>query len=204
MKEKSIVGTVKHPDPHHDLYSRTIFGFWLFLLTDFVLFGTIIACYAVLGHNTYGGPSALELFNHDFAFIQTLLMLFMATLSGLGGASAHRKNKRLTLIFFSLTFIFALVFMCFEYADFARLLKVGASWQRSAFLSIFFTLVGTHGLHVILGMIFIPFMLIPVFKHGCDHDDIRRLTCLRMFFQFLNIVWIFVYTMVYFINRGHV
>lgn len=94
--------------------------------------------------------------------------------------------------------------MYFEYKDFARLIASGASWQRSAFLSAFFTLLATHGLHVILGMIFIPFMLVPVFKQGCGHEDIRRLTCLRMFFQFLNIVWIFVYTIVYFINRGHV
>jgi cytochrome o ubiquinol oxidase subunit III len=204
MKDAHASHNVKHPDPHHDLYSRTVFGFWLFLLSDFVLFGTLIACYVVLGNNTYGGPSSLELFNHDFALMQTFLMLFSAAFAGFGGAAAHRKDRKMTLLFFSLTFLFSLVFMAFEYADFLRLINSGNSWQRSAFLSAFFTLLGTHGLHVLLGLIFIPFMLIPVFKEGVGHDEVRRLTCLRMFFQFLNIVWIFVYTIVYFINRGHV
>lgn len=194
----------KHPDPHHDLYSRTVFGFWLFLLTDFVLFGTIMACYAVLRPSNLGGTKVLELFNHDYALLQTFLMLIAATSAGLGGAAAHRKDRKLTLVFFSLTFLAALVFSVFEYLDFSRLLNAGYSWQTSGFLSVFFTLLATHGLHVVLGFIFIPFMLIPVYKEGVGHEEIRRLTCLRMFFQFLNIVWIFVYTIVYFINRGHV
>lgn len=194
----------KHPDPYHDTYSRTVFGFWLFVLTDFVLFGTIMACYVVLRPNTYGGPSAFELFDHDFALMQTFLMLLAATAAGLGGAAAHRKDRKMTLIFFSLTFLFSLLFMVFEYLDLARLVHAGYNWQKSGFLSAFFTLIGTHGLHVLLGLIFIPFMLVPVFKEGVGHEEVRRLTCLRMFFQFLNIVWIFIYTIVYFINRGHV
>ena len=204
MSKHPGVNTKKHPDPHHDLYSRTIFGFWLFLLTDFVLFGTIMACYAVIGQNTFGGPGAMELFNHDFAIVQTMLMLLSAGFAGLGGAAIHRKDRTKTLLFFALTFLFSLLFMVFEWGDFSRLLKAGMTWEKSAFLSVFFTLVGTHGLHVILGLIFLPFMLIPVYKGEIGHDEVRRLTCLRMFFQFLNIVWIFIYTIVYFINRGHV
>lgn len=99
MKQSSTAETIKHPDPHHDLYSRTIFGFWLFLLTDFVLFGTLIACYVVLGENTYGGPSALELFNNEFALLQTFLMLLMATLSGLGELQLIEKIKISHLFF---------------------------------------------------------------------------------------------------------
>lgn len=204
MKKVVDSHNIKHPDPHHDLYSKTVFGFWLFLLTDFVLFGTLMACYVVLRDKTYGGPSAIELFNNDFAFSQTMLMLLAATFSGLGGAAAHRKNKKSTIVFFALTFVSSLFFMYFEWADFTRLITLGYSWQKSAFLSAFFTLVGTFGFHVLLGLIFIPFMLIPVFNSELGHEEVRRLTCLRMFFQFLNIVWIFVYTMVYFINKGHI
>ena len=194
----------QHPDPHHDHYSKTVLGFWLFLVTDFVLFGVLFATYIVLGDRTYGGPNAMQLFNGDFAFIQSMLMLLCAAAAGIGGAAAHRKNKEHVLLFFGLTFLFSLIFMGFEFGDFYRLNIAGNNWEKSAFLSAFFTLIGTHGLHVILGLIWIPVLLIPVIKEGVTRESILRLTCLRMFFQFLNIVWIFIYTIVYFINRGAV
>ncbi len=194
----------QYPDPYHDHYSKTVLGFWLFLVTDFVLFGVLFATYIVLGNRIHGGPNAMQLFDGDFAFLQSLLMLLIASAAGIGGAAAHRKNKEHVLIAFGLTFLFSCIFMWLEYADFYRLISAGNNWEKSAFLSAFFTLLGTHGLHVILGLIWIPVLLIPVFKEGVSKESILRLSCLRMFFQFLNIVWIFIYAFVYFINRGAV
>jgi cytochrome o ubiquinol oxidase subunit 3 len=190
------------PDPHHDMYSRTIFGFWLFLLNDFILFGTLFATLIVLGKNPYWAKLPLHLFDIDFATAQSFLMLFTAFFAGLGGASAHQKNKKNTLIFFGLTFFFALLFMYFEILDFKRLIDAGYSWEKNALLSAFFSVIGTHGLHMIIGMLWIVVLLIPVIKEGIQSESIRRLTCLRMFFQFLNIVWIFIYTLVYFLGGG--
>lgn len=201
MKEHEQVLT-KNPDPHHDLYSRTIFGFWLFILTDFVLFGVLFATFIVLGDRTHGGPGALELFDIDFAVSQSFLSLFISFTAGLGGAAVHRKDKKMTLLFFSLTFLFALMFMGFEIADFNRLISMGQTWDKNAFLSAFYTLIGTHGIHVALGLLWIIVLLIPLIKEEINHESIQRLSCLRMFFQFLNIVWIFIFTIVYFFNRG--
>lgn len=186
-----------YPDGHHDVYSKTIFGFWVYLLTDFMLFATIFATYAVLYKSTYGGPSAKELFYIPFTLVQTLLLLFTSLTSGLGGIFAHRRGKNKTIVFFLITFLLGLAFMWMEYTEFSRLINSGNSWQRSAFLSAFFTLVGTHGLHMIFGLLWIIVLIVPVFKEGITAVSVKRLTCLRMFWQFLNIVWVFIFTIVY-------
>jgi cytochrome o ubiquinol oxidase subunit 3 len=201
MKELDPIST-KNPDPYHDLYSRTIFGFWLFILTDFVLFGALFATFIVLRDKTHGGPGAFELFNIDFALSQSILSLIASFTAGLGGAAVHRKDKKMTLIFFGLTFLFALLFMGFEIADCNRLIAMGHSWDKSAFLSAFYTIIATHGIHVSLGLLWIIVLLIPLIKEEINHESIQRLSCLRMFFQFLNIIWIFIFTIVYFLNRG--
>jgi cytochrome o ubiquinol oxidase subunit 3 len=192
----------EHPDPYHGMYSRTIFGFWIYLLTDFVLFGVLFACFAVLRHSTFGGPGAKELLDLNYAITQTVILLCCSLLAGLGGVAAHRKNKKETVIFFSLLFLFGLLFFIFEIADFQRLIQSGNSWQRSAFLSAFFTLLGTHGLHIAFGLLWIPVLLFTLVREGIEPSSIRRLTCLRMFWQFLNIVWVFIFTIVFFLGRG--
>lgn len=192
----------KHPDPYCDTYSKTIFGFWIFLLTDFVLFGTLLATYIVLAVPSMA--LAKGLLDVDYAFYQSLLMLGGSFFAGLGGAYAHRKDAKVTLLHFSLAFVCLLLFMLFELADFQRLFQLGVDWKKNGVFSGFYTITFTHALHVILALIWVPVFLIPVFKEGLNHDSIRRLTCLRMFFQFLNIVWIFIFAIIFLMGQGGV
>jgi cytochrome o ubiquinol oxidase subunit 3 len=186
-----------YPDPHHNPYSRTIFGFWLYLMSDFILFGALFATYVVLKNATFGGPTGKELFQPAFTLVQTLVLLICSLTAGLAGASAHRKHKFWTLALFGLTFLLGAVFIGMELTEFSRFSSAGHSWDKSAFLSMYFTIVGTHGLHVIFGLLWIPVLLVPVWREGLSHVSIRRLTCLKMFWQFLNIVWIFIFSFVY-------
>lgn len=204
MKNSSPIVHETHPDPHHDLYSKTVMGFWIYILTDFVLFAAFFACFAVLSKSTYGGPGAKELFTLPFGMAQTMILLSCAFTSGLGSVAAHRKDARSTVVFFTLTFLLGIAFAWLEFSDFSRLVHSGNGWQRSAFLSAYFTLVGTHAIHILFGLLWIIVLLIPVLREGITSDSIRRLTCLRMFWQFLNIVWVFIFTFIYFMGRGTV
>lgn len=196
-----MTNSISHESHHEahqeEVYSKTILGFWIYLLTDFMLFGTLFATYIVLESGTYGGPSGRALWNLPFTLIQTLILLTSSFTSGLGGALAHRNCKNGTLALFAITFFLGAVFMGMEFAEFSRLVQGGNSWERSAFLSAFFTLVGTHGLHLLLGLLWIFVLLVPVWRCGLTPVSVKRLTCLRMFWQFLNVVWIFIFTIVY-------
>ncbi len=189
-----------YPDTHHDAYSRTIFGFWLYLMSDFILFGALFATYAVLRNSTFGGPSGRDLFQPSFALIQALVLLVCSLTAGLAGASAHRKHKNNTIALFGLTFLLGVAFLAMQLTEFSRFTSAGNGWDQSAFLSIFFTIVGTHGVHVVFGLLWTLVLLVPVWREGVTPESIRRLTCLRMFWQFLNIVWIFVFSFVYLIG----
>lgn len=197
MKNPGTMTHEPYPDTHHDTYSRTVFGFWIYLMSDFVLFGALFATYAVLSHSTFGGPSAHELFYPPFTLTQTLIMLVCSLAVGLGGAAAHRGNRNHTLTFFGIAFLLGTAFMWMELAEFSRLIAAGHGWNQAAFLSAYFTVVGTHGLHVIFGLLWILVLLLPVWREGITSASIRRLTCLRMFWQFLNIVWVFIFSLVY-------
>ncbi len=187
----------KSPDPYHDAYSRTVFGFWLYLMSDFVLFGALFATYAVLSQSTFGWSSGRELFQTPFNLTQTLILLFTSFTAGLGGTSAHRKHTNYTILYFGITFVLGAIFIGMELYEFSRLIGMGSTWDRSAFLSAYFTVVGTHAVHIIFALIWIPVLLIPVIREGITPVSIRRLTCLRMFWQFLNIIWVFIFSIVY-------
>jgi len=197
MIDPSVSVHESYPDTHHGIYTRTIFGFWLYLLTDFILFASFFATYAVLYKGTYGGPSGKELFNLPFVLLQACILLSSSFTSGLAGALAHRKNKNGTIALFLLTFVLGLIFTWMEFGEFARFIHEGNSWKKSAFLSAFFTLVGAHSIHMCFALLWVVVLLIPVFREGLNPINIRRLTCLRMFWQFLNVVWVFIFTMVY-------
>ena len=186
-----------YPDPYHDSYSKTVFGFWIYILTDFILFGVLLATFAVLRNSTFGGPHPSELFHLPFNLIQTLILLTSSFTIALGGAYAHRKNKPATLITFLITFILGLAFILMEKSEFSRLIATGNSWQRSGYLSAYFTLLGTHALHMLFALLWVIVLMVPVVREGLTPVGIKRITCLRMFWQFLNIVWIFIFTIVY-------
>jgi cytochrome o ubiquinol oxidase subunit 3 len=186
-----------YPDPHQDTYSKTLFGFWIYLMTDCVLFGTLFATYVVLHHNTFGGPSAHDLFDMPYALTETLILLTSSFTSGLAMLPSNHYNKNKLLFWFAITFLLGASFVAMEVTEFVHLIQDGHGWNKSAFLSAFFTLVGTHGLHISLSLIWMVVLLIPVIRHGLNPVSFKRLTCLRLFWHFLDVVWIFIFTIVY-------
>jgi cytochrome o ubiquinol oxidase subunit 3 len=197
MKTAEVPVHESYPDPHHHSYGRTIFGMWLYLLSDFIFFGALFATYIVLKDSTFGGPSSSQLFSPPFTLVQTLVMLCCSFSVGLGGAAAHRKEKNRTIILFGATFLLGLIFMGMEWSEFSRYLKAGHGWEQSAFLSAYYTIIGTHGVHVLFGLLWIIVLLVPVWREGITHTSMRRLTALRMFWQFINMIWVLIFSFVY-------
>jgi cytochrome o ubiquinol oxidase subunit 3 len=197
MKNSKSAMHENYPDLYHDAYSRTLFGFWLYLMSDFILFGVLFATYAVLSINPFQGPTGRELFHPPYTLTQTLILLVGSLTAGLGAAAAHRQHKKPTILFFSATFLIGLVFMGMIGTEFSRLIQEGNSWDKNGFLSAYFTVVSTHAIHVLFGLLWIVVLLIPVWKEGVSDVSVRRLTCLNMFWQFLNIIWVFIFALVY-------
>ncbi len=179
--------------------TRTVvaYGFWIFLLSDFVLFSGLFAAYAVLSQQTASGPSGAELFNLRNVFIETMCLLVSSYTAGLGALSAERRRQDRFLVFAGLTFVLGAAFLVIEVREFARMVAEGAGPGRSAFLSAFFTLVGTHGVHVTAGLIFLAYMVAQVIAKGLRGDVLRRLLCFSLFWHALDIIWVGVFTLVY-------
>jgi cytochrome o ubiquinol oxidase subunit 3 len=177
--------------------SKTVFGFWVYIMTDCVLFATLFATYAVLHNNTYGGPSSAELFSLPFVLAETLILLTSSFTAGLGWLAARRGQTKLVLLLFGLTFLLGLAFLTLEIKEFRHLAAEGNSWRRSGFLSAFFTLVGTHGLHITIGLSWMAFLLSNILRRGITTVNLRRLTILTLFWHFLDIIWIFIFSVVY-------
>jgi len=176
---------------------RVMFGFWVYLMTDLLMFAVLFAVYSVLHDNTVGGPSGRELFKLPVALAETLILLTSSFTSGIGLLAARNGNKRQVLNWFGLTFILGLTFLVLELKEFAALIHEGHTISSNAFLSSFFTLVGTHGLHITSGLLWMAITLIFVMKRGLTSHMVRKLTLLSLFWHFLDIVWIFIFTLVY-------
>lgn len=177
--------------------NKSIFGFWVYLMTDCIVFATLFATYAVLHNNTYGGPSAGQLFSLPFVLTETMLLLISSFTCGLAMLAIRARQKNLAIGWFVLTFLLGAGFLAMELYEFSHLVHEGESWRRSGFLSAFFTLVGTHGLHITIGLLWIGVMLFRVMRDGITRANVRRLTMLSLFWHFLDIVWIFIFTFVY-------
>lgn len=190
-------GHESYPDTHHDTYSKTVFGFWIYILTDFILFGALFATYGVLGDRTFGGPSGSDLFNLPFILTQTLILLTASFFSGMGGASAHRKNPKTTAIHFGVAALLGILFLGMQLKELGGYVQAGHGWDQSAFLSSFFTLVGTFGVHIFFAVLWTIVLVPLIFIRGMDSVTLQRLSCLKMFWQFLNVIWIFIFTLVY-------
>lgn len=176
---------------------KTVFGFWLYLMTDCVLFASLFATYAVLRSSTFGGPGGEALFSPNFALAETLILLTSSFTCGLGILAARRGQVRQVLILLGMTFALGLAFLGLEIHEFSHLYAEGDSWRRSGFLSAFFTLVGTHGLHITTGLLWMGVMLPRVRNGGLGRTNLRQLTMLSMFWHFLDVIWIFIFTVVY-------
>ncbi len=183
---------------HHFDGSKNVFGFWIYIMTDCILFATLFAVYAVLHTHTYGGPNAKELFSLPFVLTETLLLLTSSFTYGLGMLAIRTQASAEALVrWLWVTFILGFCFIAMEIYEFHNLYLEGHTWASSAFLSSFFTLVSTHGLHVTLGLIWMLAMIFQVKKHGITPLTKTKLTCLGLFWHFLDIVWIFVFSVVY-------
>jgi len=188
--------------PHHhrkssELFDKASLGFWIYLMTDLVLFGTLFATYAVLHHSTAGGPGAKDLFEMHGVMAETLLLLTSSFTIGLALLAAKMGNRRYTALWLIVTMALGASFLYLELSEFGALVADGHSWRGSAFLSSFFTLVATHGAHISVGLIWIAVCLYRLFKQGLNANALRRLTLLSLFWHFLDIVWIFIFTFVY-------
>jgi cytochrome o ubiquinol oxidase subunit 3 len=179
------------------------YGFWIFILSDMIMFSALFAAYAVLSGNTAGGPTGAELFNIRSAFIETICLLLSSYTCGLGVLSAERGQPALFLVFAIFTFALGAAFLFIEVTEFARMVATGAGPSRSGFLSSFFTLVGMHGLHVASGLIALVYLAAQVLVEGLRAAVLRRLLCWSLFWHALDIVWVGVFTLVYLMGDYH-
>jgi cytochrome o ubiquinol oxidase subunit 3 len=182
---------------HHDNTANLAFGFWIYLMTDLILFASLFATFAVLSHSYAGGPGGKELFDLPYTFAETLFLLFSSATYGLVMIAAHQDNKGWVMAGLVVTFLLGLGFITMEVLEFHAMIVEGNGPSRSGFLSAFFTLVGTHGTHVTLGLIWMAVMVWQVFVKGLSTPVQSRLLRLSMFWHFLDIVWIGVFTVVY-------
>jgi len=178
---------------------RTVvaYGFWIFILSDMIMFAALFAAYAVLAGSTAGGPRGVQLFNLRSVFIETMCLLLSSYTCGLGALSAERRQPGRFLSFAALTFVLGAAFLWIEVTEFAGMVARGAGPDRSAFLSSFFTLVGTHGVHVTGGLVWLVYLVAQVMAKGLRAAVLRRLLCWSLFWHALDIVWVGVLTLVY-------
>jgi len=179
---------------------KTIFGFWVYIMTDCVLFASLFATYAVLRNNTFGGPSGTNLYSLPYALMETLILLTSSFSCGLAILAARRLKRLQVLFWLGLTILLGMAFLGLELHEFTRLVHEGNSWRRSGFTSAFFTLIGTHGLHITSGLVWMLTMMVQVGRRGLTRGNLRRLTLLSLFWHFLDIIWIFIFSIVYLIG----
>ena len=182
---------------HAQADDKVAFGFWLYLMTDLIMFAVLFASYSVLRNNTFGGPKGSDIFDLPFVLIETLILLTSSFTCGLGMIAARHNKKNSVLAFFGITFLLGLSFLGMELYEFNHLIAEGFDWQKSAFLSSFFTLVGTHGLHITGGLIWLGVLLAYTLKKGLTNNVVRKFMLMSVFWHFLDIVWIFIFTIVY-------
>ncbi len=176
------------------------YGFWLFVLSDMVLFSALFASYATLAHATDLGPTSNQLFDRTLVAVETLALLFSSFTCGLAILASKRANTAWTEIWLLVTAALGLVFLGIELHEFTHMIAEGAGPQRSAFLSAFFTLVGCHGAHVTAGLMWIGTMLAQIWAKGFQPHIMRRLLCLSIFWHALDIIWVAIFTIVYLIG----
>lgn len=184
--------------------SKSIFGFWVYLMTDCVLFASLFATFAVLRNSTFGGPGGSDLFSLPFVLVETLALLTSSFTCGLGLLAAKRGDRQQVLVLFGITFLLGVFFLTMEITEFHHLVQEGNSWRRSGFLSSFFTLVATHGLHITVGLLWMAVLMVRTLKQSIGRTAIRQWTMLSLFWHFLDIIWIFIFTIVYLMGKAAV
>ena len=184
-------------EPHHPEGSSTMLGFWIYLMSDCLIFAMLFAAYGVLGTSYAGGPGPKQLFELPLVAVNTSMLLFSSITYGFAMLSMTDGKRGGTLGWLAITGLFGATFIGIELYEFSHLIADGAGPGRSAFLSSFFTLVGTHGLHVTFGLIWLVVLMVQVATKGLIPANRRRLMCLSLFWHFLDVIWIGVFTFVY-------
>ena len=187
-------------DHHHDDTDITVFGFWTYLMSDLILFGTLFIAFAVLSsHIPPGTPSPKELFGDTLGFVlvETFALLISSVTFGFAVLASYKKNVNQVILWLAITWVFGATFIGMELYEFKHLVHAGHGPSHSAFLSAFFTLVGTHGIHVTSGLVWMLVLMYQIKKNGLTLPHTRRLACLSLFWHFLDIVWICVFSVVY-------
>ena len=189
--------TARYLVREHHPENGTLLGFWIYLMSDCLIFASLFATYAVLGRNYAGGPTGAELFDLSLIAVNTGFLLLSSITFGFAMISAQAKKTGATIAWMAITGLLGLCFLSLEIYEFLHLIHEGAGPSRSGFLTAFFSLVGTHGLHVLFGTVWLVTLIIQLKKHGMTGENFRRLQCLSLFWHFLDVVWIFVFTFVY-------
>ena len=183
-----------------EIHERKVLGFWIYLMTDCVLFAGLFATFAVLRGATAGGPSGFEIFDLPYVLLETMLLLISSFTVGLAIIGASRGYKKQALVWLGVTFLLGASFLGLELYEFGKLAAEGHNWQASAFLSSYFTLVGTHGLHIAVGLLWLVVLFVRLAKFNFKTTDMNRLAIFGLFWHFLDIVWIFIFSIVYMIG----
>lgn len=184
-------------DGHHDQESLRQFGFWIFLITDIIIFATLFAAFIVLRHSTADGPTGAELFEMPGIIASTFILLTSSYTSGLALLAMNRGNKRGLIGWLAVTALLGATFIGLEVSEFIHLVHEGANIGTSAYWSAFYTLVATHGLHVSIGLVWMAGLIIQLAKHGITNVTKRKVNVISLYWHFLDVVWIFVFTIVY-------
>lgn len=184
-----------HVDGHHE--TGTMLGFWIYLMSDSLIFGILFAIYAVLGTNYAAGPSPSDLFEIEKILLSTFFLLFSSITYGFAVINMQQGRQSTMTIWLLVTGAFGIAFLVMELLEFQHLWHLGAGPGASAFLSSFWFLVGTHGLHVLSGTIWLTVLLVQVQRHGLNEENKRRILCLSLFWHFLDLIWIGVFSFVY-------
>ncbi|MEM1160571.1 MAG: cytochrome o ubiquinol oxidase subunit III [Pseudomonadota bacterium] len=197
MYEFHVVEDADDGADHNSHETGTMLGFWLYLMSDCLIFGILFAVHAVVGQNYAAGPAPADLFEIEMILIATFMLLFSSITYGFAVINMQQDNVRMMIVWLVVTGLFGLVFVGLEVIEFAHLWHIGATPAASAFLSSFFVLVGTHGLHVTAGCIWLCVLLAQVRMHGLIPENRRRIMCLSLFWHFLDLIWIGVFSFVY-------
>ncbi len=199
MSTETLTHTKAHAEEHghHDAGANKVFGFWIYLMSDLILFCCLFATYAVLVNGTAGGPTGKDLFELPFVMVETALLLFSSITYGFAIIAMGKGAKNQVIGWLAVTFLFGAGFVGMEIYEFNHLIHIGAGPDRSGFLSAFFALVGTHGLHVTSGLVWMALMMFHIYRRGLTSTNRTRLMCLSLFWHFLDIVWICVFSVVY-------
>ena len=181
-------------------YEKKTLGFWIYLMTDCVLFATLFATFAVLKSGTAGGPSGADIFDLPFVLVETMILLSSSLTVGMAVLASKVGSKKQTFAWLFATFALGIVFLAMELYEFRLLISEGNGPQASAFLSSYFTLVATHGIHIAIGLLWMTVVIVRLWRHNFKKNDVQRLALLSLFWHFLDIIWIFIFSFVYLIG----